>query len=133
MIEAGLKKKEKEKKRMINWRFPSEYRSGLWSAALLHFLKYFLKMRRYFLLRSWEWKLCLFLWRRLKEGCPGEKSKLLHRHKLKKLSFRERAKTILHEVSHFLLHHANYLRPVFLDHKSHRRIRKKQPTTSPIS
>jgi len=30
----------------------------------------------------------------------------------------ERAKTILHEVAHFLLHHANYLRPVFLDHKS---------------
>ncbi len=35
-----------------------------------------------------------------------------------KLPFRERAKTILHEVAHFLLHHANYLRPVFLDHKS---------------
>ncbi|MFY9303750.1 MAG: ImmA/IrrE family metallo-endopeptidase [Atribacterales bacterium] len=35
-----------------------------------------------------------------------------------KLPFRERTKTILHEVAHFLLHHANYLRPVFLDHKS---------------
>jgi Zn-dependent peptidase ImmA (M78 family) len=30
---------------------------------------------------------------------------------------RERAKTILHEVGHLLLHHAHYLRPVFLDHE----------------
>ena len=44
----------------------------------------------------------------------GEKS--LH-YKLKAFSESGR-KTILHEIAHFLLHYANYLRPVFLDHKS---------------
>ena len=102
---------------MINWRFPSEYRSRTVERCASSLPKIHSEDEALFLAEKLGIEVIFVHLEEAKGGLlwRGKQAYIVINSKFPPT---ERAKTILHEIAHFLLHHANYLRPVFLDHKS---------------
>ncbi len=102
---------------MINWRFPSEYRSRTVERCVSSLPKIHSEDEALFLAEKLGIEVVFVHLEEAKGGLlwRGKEAYIVINSKFPPT---ERAKTILHEIAHFLLHHANYLRPVFLDHQS---------------